>query len=513
MEARQSNNSSSNNNNNNNNNIDDAPDVVTAEENNSKRRKLINDDDGGTTTSSTTTTTSLSPSNTASSSTTTTTASYPPGVQSTQQSQQQSSHPSILSQKIGTFDGVISSQACQELISLHNAFYHKGYVENLTICRFLDLPLWATPLLIQVRYECWQLVERYYHRELELYPEFTSIMGWDPRSFLRLHYDSNRPYLRQRHYSAVLYLNDSDKGEDGFVGGDLVFEFPTTTTTTTGDGGDDSINDTTKVTTNQHHVIKPRAGRLVCFPSSSDYKHRVLPIEKGCRYTVTMWFTLNEEAIESLEDSVMNKLSPLVEIFRVNHGIHDSTQQQQQQVQELLRKQQQSVDNIPQPWETVEETRIIFDEKLHKAGLCWDYQKNCCCTLDDDDGNNNNNNNNNNISSKTSILNILQSLSKQDVLHFASYCNRKLLEKGLQFRDSLKMKARDESNDSSQDSKIQSLSFQTVYDEWHLYREKSLHGLLSAYAKRWKDSGMITNLTDDEFVLAATEDGRTVSLA
>ena len=418
--------------------------------------------------------------------------------QSLQQSQQslQQYHP--LGSQIGIFDDVVSREVCQELISLHDAFYHKGYIEHLTICRFLDLPLESTGLLIRIRYKCWQLIEQYYKRELELFPEFTSIMGWHPHSYLKLHYDSNRDYLSDRHYSAVLYLNDpiNDDGEiddngSGFVGGDLVFEFSTAT--------NESNNNNETTTTTTEFTITPKRGRLVCFPSTSEFQHKVLPILKGCRYTITMWFTLNENAIESLQDSVSNKLSTLIESVTDDD---DSTKEQEHMLQ-MLRKQQQesSFDSSvvpPQPWETPEETRTIVNKKLERVGLVWDYEKNHCrFSLRD--------NKNNNDSASSSIQQILQSLSQQDILHFMSYCNWKL-ENGVQFHDLLlKMEVKDDDNDGNDYDKSSSQeSFQRIYDEYNRYRGKRLNGLLSAYTKRWKNDGMITNLTADDNELCIT---------
>jgi predicted 2-oxoglutarate/Fe(II)-dependent dioxygenase YbiX len=45
---------------------------------------------------------------------------------------------------------------------------------------------------------------------------------------------------------------------------------------------------------NQDLTIKPRPGLLVAFPSDNNYLHEVLPVKKGYRYTLPMWFTYRE---------------------------------------------------------------------------------------------------------------------------------------------------------------------------------------------------------------------------
>jgi len=38
-------------------------------------------------------------------------------------------------------------------------------------------------------------------------------------------------------------------------------------------------------------VVKPRRGLLLAFPSDAGHVHEVLPVRRGVRYTMAIWFT------------------------------------------------------------------------------------------------------------------------------------------------------------------------------------------------------------------------------
>jgi len=65
-----------------------------------------------------------------------------------------------------------------------------------------------------------ETVEQTFGREMELFPEFTALIGWGPGGSIDWHHDANRDYLAQRDYAAVLHLSKS--GAD-FGGGDFCF--------------------------------------------------------------------------------------------------------------------------------------------------------------------------------------------------------------------------------------------------------------------------------------------------
>lgn len=64
-------------------------------------------------------------------------------------------------------------------------------------------------------------VEEALDLQLGLLIEFTGLVSWRPGSSIGWHHDANRPYLLQRAYSAVCYLNAS---ADDFDGGIFCFK-------------------------------------------------------------------------------------------------------------------------------------------------------------------------------------------------------------------------------------------------------------------------------------------------
>jgi hypothetical protein len=299
-------------------------------------------------------------------------------------------HPE-LPNNIGIFDNILSQQECQELIAIHNSNRHAGYIHHLTVSRFADfvggsnmeLLLGLVLPLIRARYIIWQCVEEHFNCLLELYPEFTALVAWHAGSFLQSHFDANRDYLQDRHFSAVLYLNDSwdeagqigsnksMKGMSGktpldhnvFEGGDLVLEFPSSVA---------SSDDHSNILKQEYHV-RPKAGRLVCFPSTADYPHRVDPITSGTRYTLTMWFTRNESAMETLE-SLQQQWSWVLQPSSSNllndtdwaWWTHCSTLQSQSPPSQ-------------QPWETPEQALLLLQETMRHAQLEWNDELKCWC--------------------------------------------------------------------------------------------------------------------------------------
>ncbi|XP_059469004.1 prolyl 3-hydroxylase 2-like [Neocloeon triangulifer] len=82
------------------------------------------------------------------------------------------------------------------------------------------------------------------------------------------------PAFSWRDFSAIVYLNEE------FVGGQLVFV---------------SNFEADKVQT----AIEPKCGRLVAFSAGPENLHGVLGVQKGCRYALGLWFTLQKEREES----------------------------------------------------------------------------------------------------------------------------------------------------------------------------------------------------------------------
>ncbi len=123
--------------------------------------------------------------------------------------------------------------------------------------------------LDKVRYAIGQRVCLYASEPV--YPHFTDLVMWVEGRSMDLHVDNgtgiNDPrdsYLKNRHYSSILYLND------GFTGGETYFE--------------------------SGYQTKPEAGSLVVFPSGM--KHGVKKITNGIRFTLAMWFTRYFDQVE-----------------------------------------------------------------------------------------------------------------------------------------------------------------------------------------------------------------------
>lgn len=103
-----------------------------------------------------------------------------------------------------------------------------------------------------------------------VFPHYTDLVMWVAGRSMGLHVDNGvgesdprDSYLKNRHYSCILYLNSD------YEGGETFFE---------------------------NTSVKPEVGRLVVFPSS--ILHGVTKVESGIRCTFAMWFTKNFAQIE-----------------------------------------------------------------------------------------------------------------------------------------------------------------------------------------------------------------------
>ena len=271
-------------------------------------------------------------------------------------------------QKIGIFDNVLTKDECDELIAVHASHAHAGYIDHLEVTRVSDLVRGDNSLplvlpLLWARYKIWERLEEFYpEASLEIFPEYTALSAWHTGSFLRMHYDSNKDYLLDRHYSALLYLNDTNDTDchdqdshhpsnyhrNGFSGGDLVFEIPSFAAATTPNNEQPPSGQSIK-------RIQPRAGRLVCFPSSSDYVHGVEEITKGTRFAITMWFTKHPSAMESLQSLRQTYLS-----HPRFHNRHPS---------DTITNNPMSILSLQQPWETLQQAEALHSRTIQRAGL------------------------------------------------------------------------------------------------------------------------------------------------
>ncbi|XP_049936004.1 uncharacterized protein LOC116262437 isoform X2 [Nymphaea colorata] len=124
---------------------------------------------------------------------------------------------------IASFSGT-SSPSISELEFIHKSCGTIGYRDNVlsttlphliaTGCGHLIMPF------VAIRERLKEKVEEFFGCEYELFIEFTGLISWTTGSRIGWHSDDNRPYLKQRHFAAVCYLNTCNKD---FMGG--IFHF------------------------------------------------------------------------------------------------------------------------------------------------------------------------------------------------------------------------------------------------------------------------------------------------
>ncbi|KAL6596302.1 hypothetical protein ACP70R_047666 [Stipagrostis hirtigluma subsp. patula] len=179
----------------------------------------------------------------------------------------------------------LSPETCKELEFVHRSCGAVGYRPSVlstslphlaaTGCGHLLLPF------VPVRERLRDAVESFFSCQFDLFIEFTGLISWCKGASIGWHSDDNKPYLRQRAFTAVCYLNDHGKD---YKGGILQFQ-----------GGDPSS-------------IVPVAGDVVIYTADNRNVHCVdeclacpsmlptnyskfLQVTEGERLTLTLWFT------------------------------------------------------------------------------------------------------------------------------------------------------------------------------------------------------------------------------
>ncbi|XP_049405618.1 uncharacterized protein LOC125869101 isoform X2 [Solanum stenotomum] len=100
---------------------------------------------------------------------------------------------------------------CKELEFIHKSCCTVGYRPNVfsttlshliaTNCAPLIMPI------IPIRERLREKAEEYFGCQYELFVEFTGLISWCRGASIGWHSDDNRPYLKQRDFAAVCYLN------------------------------------------------------------------------------------------------------------------------------------------------------------------------------------------------------------------------------------------------------------------------------------------------------------------
>ncbi|GLT73858.1 hypothetical protein SLA2020_456890 [Shorea laevis] len=162
----------------------------------------------------------------------------------------------------------LSHEECKELEFIHKScctIGYRPYVFSTTLSHLvatnsahLILPF------VSIRERLKEKIEEFFGCEYELVIEFTGLISWSRGASIGWHSDDNKPYLKQRDFTAVCYLNNF--GSD-FKGG--LFHFRDGEPTT----------------------IMPMAGDVVMYTADSRNIHCVDEVMDGERLALNLWFS------------------------------------------------------------------------------------------------------------------------------------------------------------------------------------------------------------------------------
>ncbi|KAL4638019.1 hypothetical protein ACB092_03G120900 [Castanea dentata] len=175
---------------------------------------------------------------------------------------QQKQHPRLI------LHNFLSDDECKELEFIHKSNSTVGYRPNVFSTTLSHLIATNSPHLllpfVPIRETLKDKVEDFFDCQFDLFIEFTGLISWTRGASIGWHSDDNRPYLKQRDFTAVCYLNSY--GRD-FKGG--LFHFKDGEPTT----------------------IEPLAGDVAIYTADSSNIHSVDEITDGERLTLTLWFS------------------------------------------------------------------------------------------------------------------------------------------------------------------------------------------------------------------------------
>ncbi|KAJ4848926.1 hypothetical protein Tsubulata_036674 [Turnera subulata] len=161
----------------------------------------------------------------------------------------------------------LSPEECKELEFIHKSNSTIGYRSNVFSTTLSHLIATHSPHFLL------PFVEELFGCQFQLCIEFTGlirgikiIISWCRGGSIEWHSDDNRPYLKQRHFTAVCYLNSYGKD---FKGG--LFHFQDGEPTT----------------------VVPMAGDVSIYTADDRNIHSVDEIIEGERLTLALWFTRN----------------------------------------------------------------------------------------------------------------------------------------------------------------------------------------------------------------------------
>ncbi|KAF3432058.1 hypothetical protein FNV43_RR26797 [Rhamnella rubrinervis] len=162
----------------------------------------------------------------------------------------------------------LSPQECKELEFIHRSCSTVGYRPNVFSTTLTHLIATNSAHLLMpfvpIREGLKEKVEEFFGCEYELFVEFTGLISWVRGASIGWHSDDNRPYLKQRDFAAVCYLNTYKNDFDGGL-----FHFQ--------DG--------------EPKTVAPLGGDVLIYTADSRNIHSVGEISDGERLTLTLWFT------------------------------------------------------------------------------------------------------------------------------------------------------------------------------------------------------------------------------
>jgi len=184
-------------------------------------------------------------------------------------------------------DDFISSEECEILINCWKSEIKETPNVNLEfsnrIVYFKDVQnINAKSLMSEIKYRVLYEIRKYFNVKT-IYPDSAHLVVWRPGTKLGWHadnatYPNRKPnWSSHRTWSAVLYLNDD------YEGGEFVFL----------KNSDGDINDE-----ENHLIIKPKRGMMICFSAGLDSVHSVKEVKNGNRYTLPLWYTDQELSCE-----------------------------------------------------------------------------------------------------------------------------------------------------------------------------------------------------------------------
>ncbi|TYH78507.1 hypothetical protein ES332_D04G232100v1 [Gossypium tomentosum] len=184
----------------------------------------------------------------------------------------------------------LTEDECKELEFIHKSCSTIGYRPNVFSTTLSHLIATNSAHLIipflPIRDRLKEKVEETFGCEYELVTEFTGLISWSRGASIGWHSDDNRPYLKQRDFTAVCYLNSYGKD---FEGG--LFHFQ--------DG--------------ELKTIAPMVGDAVIYTADGRNTHSVDEVTSGERLTLTLWFSRDSSHDEDaklillLEENVLLK--------------------------------------------------------------------------------------------------------------------------------------------------------------------------------------------------------------